>query len=109
MGSAKAAMGSSLLLTFLWDCSAEGTEGTIALRICGFCPRVRTPGAQGIFSVLRTEASPALTYLSEDGGGSVCRLHCEVIVGFLLCIKGFGNNDRAGALVDIEVTVVVAT
>lgn len=60
-------------------------------------------------SVLLTEASPAFTYLGEDGGGSVCRLHCEVIVGFLLCIKGFGNNDRAGALVNIEVTVIVAT
>lgn len=53
--------------------------------------------------------SLAFPYLREDRVGPICRLHSEVIAGFLFCIKGLGNNDGSGALVHIKMAVIVAT
>lgn len=61
-----------------------------------------------LFPAPLMDTSLAFTDLGEDSGGPVCRLHCEVIAGLLLCIKGLGDNDGSGALVHIKVTVIVA-
>lgn len=61
-----------------------------------------------VFPAPLTDTSLAFTDLGEDSGGPVCRLHCEVIAGLLLCIKGLGHDDGSGALVHIKVTVIVA-